>query len=278
MIRLLAYAKINLSLSVLRRREDGFHEIDSLIQTIDLADEITVRQTDVPLIVTNDLEIAPQEDLAWRAARLVLDEKNVRSGMRISVHKRIPTGAGLGGGSSDAAAVLWAVDRLTPPVLPHEHLLMLSAQMGSDVPLFLHGGLVRATGRGEAIASVFPCRREHFLLVVPPVHCDTPSVYKEMKTRIVADRRSAQEPQLGENDLYEAVVFLYPELTPYAQATCELGGEYAGMSGSGSTFYAAFNDRRLAAMACTKMKEAFPQAQIYLVLGTSAGFLAKGET
>ena len=277
MISILAYAKINLSLSVLRRREDGFHEIDSLIQTIDLADKITVRQTEAPLIVTNDLGIAPEKDLAWRAARLILDCKDVRSGMRITVHKNIPTGAGLGGGSSDAAAVLWAVDRLTPPVLPHEHLLTLGAQLGSDVPLFLHGGLVRVTGRGESITTMFPSCRERFVLVTPPVHCDTASVYQEMRTRLMPDRRSTRQSHLGENDLYEAAVFLYPELIPYAQAIGKLGAEYSGMSGSGSTFYAAFNDGRLAAMAHTKMKESFPQAQVYLVRGTSTGFLAKGE-
>ncbi len=277
MIRMLAYAKINLSLSVLGRREDGFHEIDSLLQTVDLADEIIVQRTDAPLTVANDLDIAPQEDLAWRAARLVLDRKGVGFGMRITVHKRIPTGAGLGGGSSDAAAVLWAVDRLTPPVLRDKHLSALAARLGSDVPLFLHGGLVRATGRGEAITPVFPRRRERFLLIVPPVHCVTASVYQEMRTRIVTHRQSVQEPQLGENDLYEAAIFLYPELTPYAQAVEKLGAEYAGMSGSGSTFYAAFSDERLAAVALCKMEEAFPQAHVYLVRGTSTGFLAKGE-
>jgi len=277
MIRILAYAKINLSLNVLRRREDGFHEIDSLIQTIDLADEITVRQTAAPLTVTNDLEIPPQEDLAWKAARLVLDRKDVRSGMQISVRKTIPTGAGLGGGSSDAAAVLWAVDRLTPPVLPHKHLFDLAAQLGSDVPLFLHGGLLRATGRGESITPIFPCRREMFVLIVPPVHSNTTSVYREMQTRIVPDRRSARQPHLGENDLYSAAVFLYPELTPYGHAIGKLGAEYAGMSGSGSTFFAAFKDERTATTARLNMEKTFPQARVYLVQATSTGFLAKGE-
>jgi len=277
MIRILAYAKINLSLSVLRRREDGFHEINSLIQTIDLADEITVNGTGNALNVENDLRIAPGEDLAWRAARLVLDRKDVPFGMKIRVHKRIPTGAGLGGGSSDAAAVLWAVDRLTPPVLPHKDLLNLAAQLGSDVPLFLHGGLVRATGRGESITPIFPSRREMFVLIVPSVHCNTASVYRQMDTRIVPGRSSTQQPDLGENDLYAAAVFLYPKLIPYAQAIGKLGAEYYGMSGSGSTFYAAFNDERLAVTSRAKMQEAFPQARVYLTRSTNAGFLAKGE-
>ena len=277
MIKILAYAKINLSLSVLRRREDGFHEIDSLIQTVDLADDISVSRSGDSLNVKNNLRIAQQEDLAWRAANLVLEEKTVRCGMQITVHKAIPTGAGLGGGSSDAAAVLWSVDRLTPPVLPPGLLMNMGAQLGSDVPLFLQGGLVRATGRGERITPVFPSRGEHFVLIVPPVHCDTAEVYREMKTRVILKRERTSKPQLGQNDLYEAAIFLYPELLPYAQAIGELEAEYAGMSGSGSTFYAAFADASNAATAQRRMEEAFPQAQVFLVHGTNTGFLAKGE-
>ena len=277
MIRILAYAKINVSLRVLSRREDGFHEIDSLIQTVDLADEISVRRSGDSLSVENSLGIAQQDDLAWKAARLVLDEKGAHCGMQINIHKRIPTGAGLGGGSSDAAAVMWAVDRLTPPTLAAEKLLTMGAQLGSDVPLFLHGGLVRATGRGERITPIFPPRREHFVLVVPNVHCDTPSVYRKVSSRVTLKHDRSREAQLGENDLYEAAIFLYPELTPYAQAIEGLDAKYAGMSGSGSTFYAAFDDARLAARAEKVIEEDFPQAQVHLVRGTVTGFLAKGE-
>lgn len=277
MISVLAYAKINLSLTVLRRREDGFHDIDSIIQTIDLADEITVARTGHSLHVENDLGIPAQEDLAWKAARLILDEKGAAYGMRISVHKRIPVGAGLGGGSSDAAAVLWAVDRLSPPALPHERLLTLGTQLGSDVPLFFYGGLVRATGRGEAITVISPSRREWFVLIVPPVHCNTASVYHETRERLRPNRRAMPGTPLGANDLYEAAVFLYPELVPYARAIEKAGGEYSGMSGSGSTFFAAFNDKRAAVNTRIKMKQAFPQARVYLVRGTSTGFLTRGE-
>lgn len=277
MIRISAYAKINLSLSVLSRREDGFHEIDSLIQTVDLDDEISVKRSGDSLTVKNSLRIAQEEDLAWRAARLVLDEKGVSCGMQISINKKIPTGAGLGGGSSDAAAVMWAVDLLTPPILSLESLMTMGAQLGSDVPLFLHGGLVRATGRGERITPIFPSRREHFLLVVPPVHCDTARVYQKMSSRIASSRGRQEDPQLGENDLYKAAIFLYPELTAYAKEIKELDAKYAGMSGSGSTFYAAFDDARLATRAQERMRQGFPRAQVYLARGTKTGFTAKGE-
>jgi 4-diphosphocytidyl-2-C-methyl-D-erythritol kinase len=173
MIRILAYAKLNLSLSVIGRREDGFHQIDSIIQKIDLADQITVRPTGNSLVVENDLDIAPQEDLVWLAARLILDEKHLERGFYIRVSKRIPPGAGLGGGSSDAATVLWAMNLLTPPAIPVSDLLRLSEKLGFDVPLFFWGGLVRVKGRGEDIAPVFPSRKEHFVIVVPPIHSNT---------------------------------------------------------------------------------------------------------
>ena len=109
------------------------------------------------------------------------------------------------------------------------------------------------------------------------MHGDTASVYREMQTRIVTHRQSVQEPQLGENDLYAAAVFLYPELISYAQAIEKLGAEYAGMSGSGSTFYAAFSDESTATSACAKVEKEFPEARVYLARGTSTGFLVKGE-
>ncbi len=276
MIKLLAHAKINLSLRVLHRRDDGFHEIDSLIQTIDLSDEITVTRAEHDLSVRNDLDIRSEEDLAWQAADLVLREKGMDCGMQITVRKMIPTGAGLGGGSSDAAAVLWAVDYLTPPVLPEGALHDLAAQLGSDVPLFLRGGLLRARGRGEAVSPVFPSRKERFLLLVPPVHCATASVYREMAPRIARSRNGTDEPQLGKNDLYEAAVFLYPELAQYSEAMAKLGADYAGMSGSGSTFYAAFSDAKHAERAHEHLREELPQAQVYLTQATSTGFHVKG--
>ncbi len=277
MIQISAYAKLNLSLSVIGRREDGFHQIDSVIQKIDLADQIAVQVTDDSLVVENDLHIAPKEDLAWLAARLLLDEKRSQNGFHIRVHKVIPTGAGLGGGSSDAAAVLWATNLLTPPVMSGKRLLELARSLGSDVPLFFWGGLVRVEGRGEEIAPMFPHRRESFAVVVPPIHCDTGLVYNQLTRRPWPGGTQAGRRELGENDLYEAALLLYPQLRYYAQAINGMSGSYAGMSGSGSAFYVAFDNPNSAAMAQNYLAKEFPKANVFLCQGISMGFEAIGE-
>jgi len=277
MIRLLAYAKLNLSLSVLGKRQDGFHQIESMVQNIDLADEITVDATEDSLVVENDLGIAPREDLSWLAARLLLDEKRSQRGMRICVHKSIPTGAGLGGGSSDAAAVLWAVNILTPPVIPGNQLLRLAGCLGSDVPLFLCGGRVRVKGRGEEVDAVFPCRREWFVVIVPPINCNTGQVYSRVQLKYPAEIDNAGKEAFGNNDLYGAALQLYPQLKRYGEAVADIGGAYGGMSGSGSAFYAAFDDGDKAALAHKNLEGQCPQARVFLSQGVGMGFAARGE-
>ncbi len=276
MIRVSAFAKINLSFRVLHRRTDGFHEINSLVQTIDLADEIDITKNDGLIEIENDLVLPPGKDLAWRAARAVLDEKESSIGVRIVVRKRIPAGAGLGGGSSDAAATLWGVDRLTLPGLSHETLCTIAADLGSDVPLFLTGGLVRATGRGECITVAGVPRKEWFVILVPPIHCDTARVYAawDDTSHVYEDRPPLA---LGENDLSAAAFSVYPKLVAYRQAVIDIGAAYAGMSGSGSAFYAAFPEHEAALAAKTEMEKKFPQADVYLCRGTDKGFAAKGE-
>lgn len=277
MLTLLAYAKLNLFLHVLARRPDGFHEIDSLIQTIDLADRITIEVTDGGVEVTNDFRIPPEEDLAAQAAHLLLMEKRDPRGVKIRVEKRIPIGAGLGGGSSDAAAVLWCVDRLTPPPLSQDCLLSLAARLGSDVPLFLAGGQVRAAGRGERITPIPGRREERFLLLIPPVRCATAAVYACLDRVGFHHGNSRPTPSLGENDLEEAALHLYPELSPYQEAIASFGANYSGMSGSGSAFFAAFPDSKAATAAQEQLATSFPEAKIYLCSATGSGHHIEGE-
>ncbi len=286
MIHVLAFAKLNLSFRVLYRRNDGFHEIESLIQTIDLADEIDIAEGNGRIEVANDLSLPLEQDLAWRAARAVLDRKKLHAGVKIAVRKRIPAGAGLGGGSSDAAATLWGVDRIIPPGLSNDSLHTLASELGSDVPLFLSGGLVHASGRGERTASAGQPRKEWFAVIVPPIHCDTARVYAAWdataRTYTSPDSAACAHDEmlilsLGENDLGPAACFVYPELADYRQAVSGIGAVYAGMSGSGSAFYAAFAEREEAAAAKVEMERRFPLAKAYLCRGTSKGFSAGEE-
>ncbi len=276
-ITLHTYAKLNLSLRIIRRRNDGFHDLDSLVQTIDLADTITLERTTGKTEVENDLDIPFEEDLAARAALLLLQEKRVEGGIRIRVRKKIPMGAGLGGGSSDAAAVLWGVDRLTPPSLSHARLSLLSSRLGSDVPLFLIGGLLRISGRGERITPLAHPHTEHFVILVPPVHCATAVVY-DCLDRLGAGTERKTSYNLGENDLYRPALSLYPVLVPYAKAIGTVGAEYFGMSGSGSSFFAAFTDGIKAHSAQHDLATAFPTAFVHLCEATDSGYHLCDET
>ncbi len=276
-MKLQAYAKLNLSLRVVGRRTDGSHDVDSIIQTIDLADAIIVKRANRGVAVINDLNLPPDVDLAARAARLLLGKKRSPQGVQIKVEKRIPAGAGLGGGSSDAAAVLWAVDRLIPPPLPTDCLVRLAARLGADVPLFLTGGLVRVTGKGERIAPLHPLRKERFLLLVPPVHCATAAVYAHLDRIESTHCNSTTAPPLGCNDLEAAALDLYPALGPYREAIASLDAEYFGMSGSGSTFYAAFSDLTIATLAQEHLVASFPEAKTHLCAATDSGYHVEGE-
>ena len=265
-VELLAFAKINLALRVLRRREDGFHEIESVVQTIDLPDRITV-EPGPAIRVENDLADIEGEDLAALGARKVLTKKGGPSGVRIRISKGIPAGAGLGGGSSDAAAVISAIDRLFPPPLPLGDLLSVAAEVGSDVPLFLRGGRLRLKGRGEIVEEAGPGDEGAFLVIVPPIRCRTARVY--------AGWRPASCPSgergLGVNDLLLPALSICPGLIPYHRAVVRLDCLYAGMSGSGSAFYAAFSDRRSAGVAAEDLKGEFPDALFFVCAPTAEG-------
>jgi 4-diphosphocytidyl-2-C-methyl-D-erythritol kinase len=268
-MKLLAFAKLNLSLAILGRRADGYHELLSVAQTIDLADEIDIRRRTHGVFLESDLGLPVEEDLAGRAATLLLSTKAGGGGTEIRIRKRIPVRAGLGGGSSDAAAVLWSLDGLIPPRLPKEDLLSLAARLGSDVPLFLTGGRTRIAGRGERVTPLLSGKEERFVLLVPPIACATAEVYARFD-RLPRAPRPAEAP-LGWNDLEWAALDLYPGLAPYREAVASLGAAYHGMSGAGSTFFAVFDRDDRAAAAVAVLESGCPKASVFLCRATARG-------
>jgi len=171
-LRLLAPAKINLALEVTGRRTDGYHEIDSVLTTIDLADEIRLwphTGLEVRLAGPRAAGIDAADDLSGRAARAFAEAAGRAPDVRIEVTKRVPVAAGLGGGSSDAAAVLRGLNALWSLDWPVERLMEVAAALGSDVPFFLHGGMARCTGRGEQVAPLRDLRPLRLLLLLPPL-------------------------------------------------------------------------------------------------------------
>lgn len=270
-IHVVAYAKLNLSLRVLGLRADRYHEIVSEVQTIDLADRLTIDLAAKGVRVESDLALQG-EDIVERAAVALLHRKKCDQGVRIRVEKAIPVGAGLGGGSSDAAAVLGVLDRLTPPELSFDALCEVGAGIGSDAPLFLHGGRVRMTGRGEHVKRLPEPSVEYFVVLVPPVHCATGSIYSRWDAIASTLSEKGDTPlRRGENDLLRPALDAHPALVPYHDAMQSLGAGYCGMSGSGSSFYAVFDERATAERARAGLKRQFDPADTFICRPTSVG-------
>ncbi len=174
-VRLIAPAKVNLALEVLRRRPDGYHEVETVMTTVDLADRVTIEMAPPGSGLSITLEgdyaagIVPEEDLARRAAIRMADAAGREPDLAITVEKRIPSPGGLGGGSSDAAAVIRGLRHLWRLDWPMERLEAVAATLGSDVPFFLHGGTARCSGRGERVEPLRDVTKLRMLILVPPV-------------------------------------------------------------------------------------------------------------
>ncbi|HSQ09799.1 MAG TPA: 4-(cytidine 5'-diphospho)-2-C-methyl-D-erythritol kinase [Burkholderiaceae bacterium] len=174
-----APAKINLFLHVLGRRTDGYHDLQSVLCLIDLADWIDIaRRDDGQLRRSGDVVGAPDDDLALRAARLLQQHTGTRLGADIAITKRIPAGAGLGGGSSDAATTLIALNRLWDTGLDREHMAELGLALGADVPFFVHGTNAFAEGRGERL-SPLTLAPAHYSVIWPQVHVSTKEIFED---------------------------------------------------------------------------------------------------
>jgi 4-diphosphocytidyl-2-C-methyl-D-erythritol kinase len=258
-----ALAKINLDLRVLHARPDGYHEIRTIFQTISLADIIDVefaRARGTTIQIDGDADIP--DNLIAKAAALALDAMRITAQVKFRLRKRIPMGAGLGGGSSDAAAILLALPALAGRRLALPRLMELAAGLGSDVPFFLLGGAAAALGRGTELYPLPdspPCRG---LLVAPDVHVSTAAAYRALTPRLTTESQQnkivsfqsqawgelgvgASGPQghPGVND-FETVVFeQFPQLAALKQRLVKLGANPAMMTGSGSSLFGLFRTR-----------------------------------
>ena len=166
-MEVLAYAKVNLTLEILGRRNDGYHEVRTILQTIDLADRLDISKSPRLKVECDQPGLSGEDNLVWRAAETLAEQAGVSPQVRIRIQKRIPVGMGLGGGSSDAATALLALDRLWELGLGREELSRAAAELGSDVAFFLTGGTALAQGRGEQVAALPPLPRLPVTLVFP---------------------------------------------------------------------------------------------------------------
>ncbi len=260
-VRIRAHAKLNLFLRVLARESDGFHGLETLFCLLDLADELVAERREGSE-VTIDVEGAdvglPAENLAVRGATAVLGATRERFGVHLTLSKRIPTRAGLGGGSSDAAAALVAVNRLAGDAIPRHELLQLAAKLGSDVPFFLSGApLALAWAHGERLLRLPPLPPAPVLLLTPPVPVSTPEAYRWLdEARQSLGRRGAVALDLDAlstwgdigrmagND-FESVVFGHHAAVRAAfEALVGTRPLVCRMSGSGSAIFAIYRSER----------------------------------
>jgi 4-diphosphocytidyl-2-C-methyl-D-erythritol kinase len=250
-----APAKINLFLHVTGRRQDGYHELQTLFQLLDWGDEIRIQLTADPGIVRNaaDYPVVEEADLVVRAARLLQSEAGCRRGARIRVLKRIPIGAGLGGGSSDAATVLLALNRLWKCGFGLPELAGLGARLGADVPVFVHGRSAMATGIGERLqpATIGP---RHYVLVLPDLAISTAAIFADPE--LVRDSASISLADAlagrGRNDCEAVVRKRYPQIAGLMRSLERWGRPV--MTGTGSAVFLPMDSREQAVRAAREMK------------------------
>jgi 4-diphosphocytidyl-2-C-methyl-D-erythritol kinase len=256
-----APAKLNLFLRVLARETDGFHQIETLFCLVSLADRLRAERRDgdqVTIEVTGADTGPPDQNLAYRAATMVQEATGRRFGIHLALEKRIPVRAGLGGGSSDAAAALLAVNQLAPGAVPRHELLQFAARLGSDVPFFLGGGsLALAWGRGERLLRLPPLPAAPALLVMPPVGVGTAEAYGWVDAaRQSAGRRGAVAldldavsrwgdiARMAGNDFESPVFQRLPAVRAAFEALVATRPLLCRMTGSGSSLFAVYRTAR----------------------------------
>jgi 4-diphosphocytidyl-2-C-methyl-D-erythritol kinase len=262
-----APAKINLRLDILGKRRDGYHEIMTWIYPISLADELHIEKVDTAKITIScthpDLSVG-KENLAYRAAALFLKEGALSGGVQIEIIKRIPIAAGLGGGSSDAAAVLKGMDMLWNSNVPLDGLMEMGAQLGADVPFFIFGKGALMGGRGERVVQALPPLTLWVVLVNPGRPLATKEVYEGGKwglTKDSGDNRIPVPPQDLEkmgtflhNDLEEPAVELMPTIGHIKECMLEVGARGVLMTGSGPTVFGLFAQESEARRAARELR------------------------
>jgi 4-diphosphocytidyl-2-C-methyl-D-erythritol kinase len=243
-------AKINLCLSVLGKRPDGYHEVEMVMQAVGLYDEITVRLIESGITVNCDNSTIPagEGNIAYRAAREMQDLSGRQSGIAVEIKKNIPVAAGLGGGSSDAAAVLVACNRLLGAGLGRDRLAEIGTRLGMDVPFFLYGPTALAKGRGELLTSVPSPPKFWVLLVNPGFETSTAWVYKNLNFGLtkkgdctnIAGLKVSQIARSLHNDLETVTAAAHPVIGEMERSLLDSGALGVCMSGSGPTVFGIY--------------------------------------
>jgi len=275
-----ALAKINLGLDVVRKREDGYHEVRMVMQTIHLFDRLDIaRNQSGSITISTNLPFLPtnENNLVYKAARLLGDEYQIKDGIHVNLHKHIPVAAGMAGGSTDAAAVLYGMNRIFGLGLSREGLMERAVKLGADVPYCIMRGTALAEGIGEKLTALPPMVKCPVLIAKPQIGVSTKFVYENLKIngrtahpdidRLVEDIRAkdlaAIAADMG-NVLETVTIPNYPIIAQIKNHMREHGAVNAMMSGSGPTVFGLFDQADTAVAAYEAMRESGLARQIYL--------------
>lgn len=283
-----AYAKINLGLDVIQKLPDGYHQVKMIMQAIDLWDELTLEKTEDGIVLTTDTGELPTDEnnLIYKAAKLMRDTCSLREGVKIHLRKNIPIAAGMAGGSTDAAAAMTGMNRLFGLGIPLSELMRISVAVGADVPFCILGGTALAEGIGEQLTPLPPMPPCHVLVAKPDISVSTKYVYEHldsagiphhpdidgMVTAIREGRLQGITDRM-ENVLESVTVPAYPIIESIKGKMLELGASASLMSGSGPTVFGIFTKRPAAEYAFRQLKATDLAKQVFLTapLGISEG-------
>ena len=260
MLKVRAYAKVNLTLEVVSKRDDGYHNIRSVMQTVDIFDELHISKSNTLSLNSNVKSLENQNNLVLRAAEMLRKEVNQDLGAEIILEKGIPLASGLGGGSSDAAATLKALNQLWQLDLTHDRLMAMSASIGSDVPFFLSGGLAMVWGRGEQVTHLETIANGHFVFLIPDLEITnkTAWIYSHITPTLftngdrsrdlfssISDDSDVNTDLLG-NVFQSITPELIPSIKKYQGDLLNAGAPNALLSGTGPSVYAYIRESKAA--------------------------------
>jgi 4-diphosphocytidyl-2-C-methyl-D-erythritol kinase len=283
-VRLRAFAKVNYALEVRGLRDDGYHEIASVLQSISLADELEIERTGGGfelLFEPEGVEVGPlEENTVYKAWVLLWEGSGHELPVRVRLHKKIPAGAGLGGGSADAAAVLVGMNELFGLGLNYKELRDIGSRIGADVPFCLLGGTALGEGRGEVLTPL-PAPPDHHLVLAKPVQgAQTDGIYRAYDERparsrasvdpVIAALRSGNLPALAGalgNDLEPITAGLVPEVAVYRWELLQAGALGAAMTGTGTAVYGIFGIREDARMVERELQAPFVKTHTPVACG-----------
>ncbi len=283
-IQLKALAKINLGLDVLRRREDGYHEVKMIMQTISLYDELMLKKIKKPEIqLRTNLPYLPtnENNLAYQAAKLLMEEYQIPGGLLIQLEKKIPVAAGMAGGSSDAAAVLWGVNQMYHLGLSRKELMERGVRLGADVPYCILRGTALAEGIGEKLKTLPPMPKCYLLIAKPGISVSTKFVYENLHVNELEVKKhpdvDAMITALRQKDLallsarmgniLELVTIpAHPVIDKIKQEMQKAGALGAMMSGSGPTVFGIFDTQPKARKAYRALRASQLAKQLYLTV------------